>query len=279
MEKTIRALVVEPEKAPYPKEIPHNLTSLQQAVDGWIQAVYPFSEPVAIVCDDEGKLNGKPLNRALRDEDGTIYDVLAGTFLVVGAGETDFISLTPQQEEVFTARFSVPERFVRTQEGLLVLPFPPQPLPVYLQSASYAAAHGELAEYRASRQENLACRYAIEQAILEHYHDNRLDEASAGEVLHLFGAQRVQTVLAAAVVAHEWDGRICVETKAWARAVPLPDDAERLASCNVHPGLLDLFVKEVRQKAPTPDLPPVLPRLKGSAVHAPTAVRNDTPER
>lgn len=141
MEKTIRALVVEPEKAPYPKEIPHNLTSLQQAVDGWIQAVYPFSEPVAIVCDDEGKLNGKPLNRALRDEDGTIYDVLAGTFLVVGAGETDFISFTPQQEEAFTARFSMPERFVRTQEGLLVLPFPPQPLPVYLQSASYAAAH------------------------------------------------------------------------------------------------------------------------------------------
>ena len=37
---------------------------------------------------------GLPLNRALRDEDGQMYDAVAGDFLVVGLGEEDFASLT-----------------------------------------------------------------------------------------------------------------------------------------------------------------------------------------
>lgn len=45
---------------------------------------YPFEDPVAIVYNDDGKLMGLPLNRALRDESGEAYDVVAGTFLVVG---------------------------------------------------------------------------------------------------------------------------------------------------------------------------------------------------
>ena len=39
---------------------------------------------------------GLPLNRALRDENGEMYDAIAGDFLVVGLGEEDFASLTPE---------------------------------------------------------------------------------------------------------------------------------------------------------------------------------------
>ena len=42
------------------------------------------------------RLMGLPLNRALWDEDGLMYDVIAGTFLVVGLGEEDFVSLSPE---------------------------------------------------------------------------------------------------------------------------------------------------------------------------------------
>lgn len=49
----------------------------------------------AIVCNEEAKLEGLPLNRALRDEDGDIYDIVAGTFMVVGLTEDSFGSLTP----------------------------------------------------------------------------------------------------------------------------------------------------------------------------------------
>lgn len=48
---TITVLVVEPDKKPYVKEIPSSLESLQHEVGGDIEAVYPFEEPVAIVCN------------------------------------------------------------------------------------------------------------------------------------------------------------------------------------------------------------------------------------
>ena len=51
----ITVLVVEPEKKPYVKEISPGLSSLQNEVGGYIEAVYPYEEPVAIICDEEGK--------------------------------------------------------------------------------------------------------------------------------------------------------------------------------------------------------------------------------
>lgn len=89
----IKILVVEPEKTPYVKKIEPSLASYQAEVGGYIQVIYPFDDPVAIICDEEGKLNGLDLNRALRDEHGVIYDIVAGTFLVVGLSEDDFSSL------------------------------------------------------------------------------------------------------------------------------------------------------------------------------------------
>ena len=65
---------------PYVKEIDPDLHSLQAEVGGDIGATYPYSDPVALVCNDEGKLIGLDLNRGLRDENGEIYDIVAGTF-------------------------------------------------------------------------------------------------------------------------------------------------------------------------------------------------------
>ena len=103
--KTLSVLIVEPQKKPYAKEIGGDLKSLQHEVGGYIQAVYPFREPVALICDEEGKLSGKDLNRALRDEEGQIYDVVVGTFLIAGLGEENFISLAPEQMEHFMQYF------------------------------------------------------------------------------------------------------------------------------------------------------------------------------
>ena len=120
----ITVLMVEPEKKPYVKEIGADLASLQAEVGGYIQAVYPYEEPVALVMDEEAKLTGKPLNRALRDEDGDIYDIVAGKFFVVGLGESDFISLDQKYIEKFSDLFKTPEMFMRLNGKLLVLPVP-----------------------------------------------------------------------------------------------------------------------------------------------------------
>ena len=118
----ISVLVVEPEKKPYAKEISSGLSSLQHEVGGYIQAVYPYEEPVAIICDEEAKLKGSELNRVLRDEDGKIYDVIAGTFLIVGLGEEDFASLKPEHMKQFKEKFDTPEMFMRLNGKLVVLP-------------------------------------------------------------------------------------------------------------------------------------------------------------
>jgi len=115
-------LVVEPQMPPYTKEIDPGLKSLQSEVGGFIEAVYPFEEPVAIICNEEGKLNGEPLNRALRDEDGDVYDIIAGRFLIAGLGEEDFCSLSEQHIKQFKEKFKEPEMFARANGRILVLP-------------------------------------------------------------------------------------------------------------------------------------------------------------
>ncbi len=122
MSEKFTVLVVEPEKTPYSKEINPGLKSLQREVGGDIQAIYPFPEPVAIVCNESGKLDGLSLNRALRDEDGKAYDIIAGTFLVVGLGDEDFTSLSLKLIQLFTQRFQIPEMFLRVNGSIVVLP-------------------------------------------------------------------------------------------------------------------------------------------------------------
>ena len=122
MKKSITVLVVEPKKAPYLKEIIPELNVLQDEVGGYIQVVYPWKEPVALICDDDAKLKGKDLNRALRDEEGQIYDVVAGTFLLVGISEDDFTSLDSDLVHQFTKLFELPEIFIRTEDKIVVIP-------------------------------------------------------------------------------------------------------------------------------------------------------------
>ena len=117
-------LVVEPMKEPYVKEINSDLHSLQAEVGGDIGATYPYSDPVALVCNDEGKLIGLELNRGLRDENGEIYDIVAGTFLVVGLGEEDFASLSPELIQKYMEQFKTPERFMQINGNIVVLPVP-----------------------------------------------------------------------------------------------------------------------------------------------------------
>ena len=122
----LTVLVVEPMKEPYVKEIDPDLHSLQAEVGGDIGATYPYSDPVALVCNDEGKLIGLELNRGLRDENGEIYDIVAGTFLVVGLGEEDFASLSPDMIQKYTEQFKRPELFASINGQIVSVPVEPE---------------------------------------------------------------------------------------------------------------------------------------------------------
>ena len=111
-------LVVEPMKTPTVQEIDGSLESMQRIVGGDIEAVYLFDDPVALVCNDEGKLLGLPWNRALTDDHGVPYDIVCGTFFVVGIGDENFTSLTEQQIEKYKNKYS--------HEMILSVPKQPQ---------------------------------------------------------------------------------------------------------------------------------------------------------
>jgi len=66
--ETISVLLVQPGQYPKMVEIENNLESMQKVVGGDIEEYMPFSDEVAIICNEEGKVNGLPLNRAVYNE-------------------------------------------------------------------------------------------------------------------------------------------------------------------------------------------------------------------
>ena len=89
MSDKIKVLVVEPMKPCRVEEIDHSLEAMQAIVGGYIEEVTPFNDPVAIVCNEEGKLQGLPFNRQLVDRSGAPYDILCGTFFIAGDKDRD----------------------------------------------------------------------------------------------------------------------------------------------------------------------------------------------
>ena len=63
--RTIDVVLVEPGKLAHPAKITATLEGMQAVVGGAIEPFYPFEEQVCIVCNEEGKLIGLPLNRAV----------------------------------------------------------------------------------------------------------------------------------------------------------------------------------------------------------------------
>ena len=118
----MNVLLIRPNMYPKEVQIGCELEDLQNAVGGYIQVVYPFEDPVALVMNEEGKLNGSELNRALRDENGKIYDIVAGDFYVVGLGEEDFCSLSNEQIKKYEEYFHQPEIFVHMGRCIMALP-------------------------------------------------------------------------------------------------------------------------------------------------------------
>ena len=76
------------------------------------------------VCNEDGKLNRLPLNRALRDSDGDIYDIIAGNFFIAGLGQNDFTDLPHELAEQFAEQFRQPEMFMRVDGKIVAAPMP-----------------------------------------------------------------------------------------------------------------------------------------------------------
>lgn len=113
----MRILVIEAGKLPEVRDIDGSLESMQKIVGGLIEAVYPFEEPVALICNDEGKLLGLPMNRQLKE----IGDIIHGTFFICAApaDSESFASLSDKQIKRYAERFPFPEIFLPLGDDLV----------------------------------------------------------------------------------------------------------------------------------------------------------------
>ena len=124
---TIQVVLVEPGKLARIAEVGTTLDTMQRTVGGDIEAYYPFEEQVCIVCNEEGKINCLPLNRAIRDE-GTneIADIIAGTFFICDCSGESLGSLSKEQQKRYLEKYRLPERFFRTRDGIESVQYKPQ---------------------------------------------------------------------------------------------------------------------------------------------------------
>ena len=109
----MKILFVEPGKEAQPAEIQGDLKEMQAIVGGQIQALYPWEDPVALICNDEGKLLSLPLNRALED-----YDMIAGNFFICGIEGDAFVSLSDPLMSKYQEKFRYPELIGNSPMGL-----------------------------------------------------------------------------------------------------------------------------------------------------------------
>lgn len=110
-------------------EMEDSLEAMQKLVGGLIEEYMPFEDDVALVCNDEGKMRGMPLNRAIEGEDGKILDVIAGDFFICYAPiESErFLSLPPELEKKYKEKFYWPEQiFMKNGEGLKAVKYNPE---------------------------------------------------------------------------------------------------------------------------------------------------------
>lgn len=153
---------------------------------------------------------------------------------------------------------------------------------IYLYSSDYAKSAGETELYRNSRQENIACKGAIEQAIHDNFDGSHLNPDGVQTVFADFGIDRVQLVLANTLQNKDYDGRFSRDNKDWAQAFLIPTDKDALGYnrklawvVDSHPAVLDGFIKQVRRSISTLMQQPEKPSIKAQLATPP--VHGDAP--
>lgn len=142
---------------------------------------------------------------------------------------------------------------------------------LYKYTAAYALEHGELEQYRASLQANIACKNAIEAAIRQHFDGMHLNEAAVTEVVSAYGKERVCYVVANTLQQKSWDARFSSANKAWAEqfeivAAVRPDyDSRGAFVVDSHPAVLDGFTGLLRREYEKPSLYEKLEKARSHA--------------
>lgn len=99
----MKIIVVRCNENPVLRNVPHSLAIFQQIVGGKIEVVEPFPDNVVLVCDESGRINGKPINRVIDDS----MDI-CGDFFLCGHNGEGLSDFPEDLIEWYMARFKLP---------------------------------------------------------------------------------------------------------------------------------------------------------------------------
>lgn len=120
--------------------------------------------------------------------------------------------------------------------------------PLYRKTLDIACMMGDLDQWRASRQENIACARSIDAAIRDGYDGMHLRDGIAKEIAEAYGLDRTAWVLAATLHEMKHDGRYSNTNKAWGEAQRISNDVRAYEYiCNAHPVLVNDFIDDFRK--------------------------------
>ena len=102
IQRNIKVLYIEPYKKPVEMIIKNNLSEKRKLVKGNIEYSYLTDDyNVALICNEEGKINGMPINRDIG------HDIIFGPFLLVGDdGSGEDRSLKQEQVDKYKKYFN-----------------------------------------------------------------------------------------------------------------------------------------------------------------------------
>ena len=104
--KTITGLYKAPGKPIETRTVENSLEALQQLVGGYIET-FTIATDCVIICDEEGKLKGKPANFSFAGE------LFVGPVFICGAWDGDFTDLriSAQAQNLLTREIRRNDRF------------------------------------------------------------------------------------------------------------------------------------------------------------------------
>ncbi len=124
----MRVIICRPGELARVIEMEDSLKAMQNMVGGMIEEYMPWDDEVAIVCNEEGKMNGLPLNRGIKNEEGRLQDIIAGDFFICYAPieSEKFLSMPPELEEKYLKKFELPEMFFRDGDDIRAEKYTPR---------------------------------------------------------------------------------------------------------------------------------------------------------
>ena len=104
-EQEIKIVVIEVGKAAAVRTVKNELEAFQSLVGGYVEETYPLEdESISVICDEEGRLKGKPLSAIIN------RTTFCGTIAFVGVDdeEGEWVSLTEEQIDKLLKEYDKP---------------------------------------------------------------------------------------------------------------------------------------------------------------------------